>query len=246
MISTIDALSRPALVTGASRGLGRAIAIALGEMGYPVIVNYLANQAAAQSVVTAITQGGGHALAIGADVSREPEVERLFVQAREAFGPPTIVVNNAGIGTHASVTEISPADFDSVIANNLRSAFLVTQAAVPDMMSADWGRLVFMSSTAARIGGIVSVAYAASKAGIEGLMHYYATHLLTYGITANAVAPALFETDMVAGMTLPPTAALPLGRLGRPEEIGLVVKTIVLCEYMTGQTIQVNAGRYHT
>lgn len=243
-----DALNatRPVLVTGGSRGLGRAIAIALAAHGHPVVVNYQRRADAAAEVVDAIERAGGHALAVAADVGDPAGVEALFDAARDAFGPPAIVVNNAGIGPRATVDEITLAGFDDVIAANLRSAFMVTQAALPAMRAAQWGRLVFLSSTAARIGGIVSPAYAASKAGMEGLMHYYATHLLKDGITANAVAPALVATDMVAGIAPPPPAALPLGRFGRPEEVSAVVELLVACEYITGQTIQVNAGRYHT
>jgi 3-oxoacyl-[acyl-carrier protein] reductase len=246
MSTSTAAAVRPALVTGASRGLGRGIAIALAALGHPVIVNYLANAAAAQTTVATIVAAGGRALAIAADVAQQTEVARLVAEARAAFGPIAIAVNNAGIGPRKTIDEITLADFDAVMASNLRSSFMVTQAVVPDMRALGYGRLLFLSSTAARIGGIVSPAYAASKAGMEGLMHFYATHLLKDGITANAIAPALIETDMVAGIAPPAAASLPLGRFGRVEEVNLVAQMLVQCEYMTGQTIQVNAGRYHT
>lgn len=240
------AASRPALVTGASRGLGRGIATALAELGHPVIVNYLANAAAAHTTVDAIVAAGGRAVAIAADVAQESEVARLVVEARAAFGPIAVLVNNAGIGPRKTIDEITLADFDAVLAANLRSSFMVTQALVPDMRALGYGRLLFLSSTAARIGGLVSPAYAASKAGMEGLMHFYATHLQKDGITANAIAPALIETEMVAGIAPPTAASMPLGRFGRVEEVNVVAQMLVQCEYMTGQTIQVNAGRYHT
>lgn len=240
------AQSRPALVTGASRGLGRGIAIALAALGHPVVVNYRADAAAAAGTVATIVGAGGRAVAVAADVSQEGEVARLVKAARDAFGPVAILVNNAGIGPRKTIDEITFADFDDVIAANLRSSFMVTQAVVSDMRARKYGRLLFLSSTAARIGGIVSPAYAASKAGMEGLMHFYATHLLKDGITANAIAPALIETDMVAGIAPPAVASMPLGRFGRVEEVNVVAQMLVQCEYITGQTIQVNAGRYHT
>lgn len=239
------AAARPALVTGASRGLGRGIAIALAALGHPVVVNYRAQADAAQDTVATIVAAGGRACAIAADVSQHAEVARLVAAARAAFGPIAIAVNNAGIGPRRSIDDITLADFDAVIAANLRSSFMVTQAVVPDMRALGYGRLLFLSSTAARIGGIISPAYAASKAGMEGLMHFYATHLQKDGITANAIAPALIETDMVSGV-VPSTASMPLGRFGRVEEVNIVAQMLVQCEYMTGQTIQVNAGRYHT
>jgi 3-oxoacyl-[acyl-carrier protein] reductase len=237
---------KPAIVTGGSRGLGRAAALALADLGCPVTVNYLRNEAAAQAVVDEISAKAGRAIAVKADVSREDDVRELLDRARGAFGPAAILINNAGIGPVRDMSELAVADFDQVISANLRSAFLVTQAALPDMLTTKWGRLVFMSSLAARVGGVISAPYAASKAGAEGLMHYYATHLLKHGITSNAIAPAFIETDMFNGVNIPPKEQLPLGRMGRAEEVGMVVQTLVLCEFMTGQTIHLNGGRYQT
>ncbi len=129
---------------------------------------------------------------------------------------------------------------------NLLSAFLISQAAIPHMVAQGGGRLIFMSSLAARTGGLVSAAYAASKAGVEQLMHYYATYLLRHRITANAIAPALIASDLVGEMDLPPPDKLPLGRLGRPEELWPAVRMLLETEYITGQTIQIDAGRYMT
>jgi 3-oxoacyl-[acyl-carrier protein] reductase len=237
---------QPAIVTGGSRGLGRAAALALADLGCPVTVNYRHNETAAQAVVNEISAKSGRAIAVRADVSRENDVRKLVDQARDAFGPTGILINNAGIGPVRDVSELTVADFDQVISANLRSAFIMTQAALPDMLDMGWGRLVFMSSLAARVGGVISAPYAASKAGAEGLMHYYATHLLRHGVTSNAIAPAFIETDMFSGVKIPPKEQLPLGRMGRPDEVGMIVQTLVLCEFMTGQTIHLNAGRYQT
>jgi 3-oxoacyl-[acyl-carrier protein] reductase len=237
---------QPAIVTGGSRGLGRAAALALADLGCPVTVNYLNNEIAAQAVVDEISANSGRALAVRADVTREDEVRKLIDRARDAFGSAGILINNAGIGPVRDVSDLTVADFDQVISANLRSAFIMTQAALPDMLDMEWGRLIFMSSLAARVGGVISAPYAASKAGAEGLMHYYATHLLKYRVTSNAIAPAFIETDMFSGIQIPPKEQLPLGRMGRPDEVGIIVQALVLCEFMTGQTIHLNAGRYQT
>jgi len=237
---------RAAIVTGGSRGLGRAMACAIGAMGCPVVVNYLASADAAAAVVAEITAAGGRALAVQADVSDPAQATALATRSREAFGPTGMLVNNAGIGPRRALLDATDADFDAVLAANLRSAFLMTQAVLPDLLAQRWGRLVFLSSLAARTGGVISAAYAASKAGTEGLMHWYATQGLAHGITANAVAPAFIETDMLAGAPLPPPAQMPLGRMGRPEEVAALVETIVRSGFLTGQTIHLNAGRYMT
>jgi 3-oxoacyl-[acyl-carrier protein] reductase len=156
------------------------------------------------------------------------------------------VINNAGVGQIRDLKAIDTAHFEQTLRTNLTSAFMVSQAVIPHMTKQGGGRLIFMSSLAARTGGLVSAAYAASKAGAEGLMHYYATYLLPYKITANAIAPALIGSDIVREMDLPPPDKLPLGRLGQPEELWPAVRMIFETEYVTGQTIHINAGRYMT
>jgi 3-oxoacyl-[acyl-carrier protein] reductase len=173
------------------------------------------------------------------------DVETLIGRTLEQFGRLDCVINNAGIGSTTPLEKLDAVQFETVIRVNLLSAFLVSQAAVPHMKT-QGGRLIFMSSLAARTGGGISAAYAASKAGLEGLMHYYATYLLADRITANAIAPALIASDMVKAMNLPSVEAFPLGRLGQPDEIWPAVRMILETEYMTGQTIHINAGRYMT
>jgi 3-oxoacyl-[acyl-carrier protein] reductase len=235
-----------ALVTGAGRGIGRAIARALGGMGCRVTVNYLRNRDAAQEVVALIRAEGGNAQAIQGDVSHPNAVSEVVTAARHAFGPIAILVNNAGIGQRLSVFEATVEDFDATFAVNVRSAFLVTQAVLQDMRDLNAGRLIFLSSTAAMTGGVISTAYAGSKAAVIGMMHHYAASLLPWNITANAISPAFIDTDIFAGIPMPPAESLPLKRLGRPEEVAEVARMIVTCGFMTGQTIQVNAGRYMT
>lgn len=235
-----------ALITGASRGIGRAIALALARMGYAITINYLRNRQAAEEVVALIRAGGAMAHAVQGDVADPDAVAALVGRARQAFGPIAILVNNAGIGRTSSVFDNTLADFEATFATNVRSAFLATQAVLPDMRDLEFGRLIFLSSTAAMTGGVISTAYAGSKAAVVGMMHHYAASLMPWNITANAISPAFIKTDIFDGIALPPAERLPLGRMGRPDEIAEVARMIVTCGFMTGQTIQVNAGRYMT
>ena len=233
------------LVTGASRGIGKAIAQAATAEKIGVVVNFLSSADVAQAFVDEITRAGGTAIAVQADVSDPVQVARLVEAALERFGRLDCVVNNAGVGEIIGLDDLDAAKFEKTLRVNLLSAFLVSQAAIPHMRERG-GRLIFMSSGAAHTGGKISAAYAASKAGVEGLMHYYAAYLLPYRITANAIAPSLIESDMTTAMALPSPDKLPLGRLGRPEEIWPVVRMILETEYLTGQTIHLDAGRYMT
>ncbi len=246
MIRKPDGQAPVVLVTGGGRGLGRAIALDLAAAGCVVGVNYVNNREAAESAVAAIVAGGGRAAAFRADVGDSSMARELTTTVEAKLGPVDVLVNNAGIGPRLDLFETDQGYFDAVINANLRSAYQMTQSVIAGMRDRKWGRLVFLSSLAARTGGLVSAPYAASKAAVEGLMHYYATHLLPFNITANAVSPALIDTDIFAGVALPASGSLPLGRLGRPEEVAHVVTMLVATEYVSGQTIQVNAGRYHT
>ena len=207
------------LITGGARGIGKVLAERCAAAGHSVAINYLSSEAAARELVDRITQAGLMADAFAADVGRAEGASDLVRQTIERFGRIDVLVNNAGIGQIRKQPDADEAHFDETIRVNVKSAFLMTQAVVPQMMERRSGRLVFFSSLAARTGGVVSPAYAASKAALEGLMHYYATYLLPYHITSNAIAPALVESDMTRQMQLPPAAQLPLGRLGRSEEM---------------------------
>ena len=157
-----------------------------------------------------------------------------------------MLVNNAGVSRPRTLEEITIEDFDTTIAVNLRSAFLVTQAVLPSMRSKKWGRLIFVGSVAAQVGGVVGPHYAASKAGMVGLMHGYASLLAKEGITANVIAPALIDTDMIRDNPRAKPELIPVGRFGRSEEVAEVILTVAGNGYITGQTISVNGGWYFT
>lgn len=237
-----DLSKRVALVTGGSRGIGRAVAISLAEAGAGVAVNYLEQSTAADSVVKAIRDQGGKAAAVRADVSQAAEVARMMAEVGNALGSVDVLVNNAGIGLVRTVDTLTEADFDTTIAVNLKSVFLCTQAVIPGMRERKWGRIVNISSGAARGAGGVGPHYNASKAGMEGMTRGYAARLVKDGITVNAVAPSLIETDMVKRELASNASRIPLGRFGTPEECAQIVMMLVGNAYMTGQTVALSGG----
>jgi 3-oxoacyl-[acyl-carrier protein] reductase len=180
---------------------------------------------------------------VQADVSRSPEVAHMIAGIEKGLGPVDILVNNAGIALHQNIEETREADWDEVLAVNLKSVFLVTQAVLPGMRQRRWGRIINISSGAAQTGGVVGLHYTASKAGIEGLTRAYALRLVKEGITANVVAPVLIETDMMPD-TEGRRKLIPLGRLGQPDEVAEAVIFLVGNGYMTGQTIHLSGGLY--
>jgi 3-oxoacyl-[acyl-carrier protein] reductase len=233
-----------ALVTGASRGIGRAIALALAEHGAKVAVNYLSRAGDADAVTAAIVAKGGTAIAVKADVSVRAEVDAMLAAVTAQLGPVDILVNNAGIAVRRGIEDLTEADFDRAIAVNLKSAFLCTQAVLPAMRKRGWGRIVNISSGAARGGGVIGAHYNASKAGMEGLTRGYATRLAQDSITVNAVAPSLIDTDMSTAFPADVATRIPVGRMGTPEEVAQVVIMVVANPYMTGQTVPVNGGSH--
>ena len=234
---------RVALVTGGSRGIGQAIAVSLADAGAAVAVNYLERAALADKVAEAIHHKGGRAIAVGADVSQAAAVKAMVSDVEQRLGPIDILVNNAGIGLIRTVDELTEEDFDRTIAVNLKSVFLCTQAVVPGMRSRKWGRIVNISSGAARGAGGVGPHYNASKAGLEGMTRGYAARLVKEGITVNAVAPSLIESDMLrSGALASAVSRIPLGRFGTPEECAQVVMMLLGNEYMTGQTVALSGG----
>ncbi|HEY3784393.1 MAG TPA: 3-oxoacyl-ACP reductase family protein [Steroidobacteraceae bacterium] len=235
---------RVALVTGASRGIGMGIALALAEAGATVAVNYRERGDEARAVVESLRKRGSSAAAFRADVSMGTAVRNMVHEIEAQLGPIDILVNNAGIAVARGLEDITEADFDRDIAVNLKSAFLCTQAVLPGMRARRWGRVVNISSIGARLGsGSISIGYAASKAGLEGLMRGYALRLAPEGVTVNAVAPGLTDTEMGKPLLESGVAArIPVGRPGTPEDIGRAVLLIVSNGYITGQTIAVNGG----
>jgi 3-oxoacyl-[acyl-carrier protein] reductase len=237
-----DLRSRVALVTGASRGIGRAVAVALATAGADVALNYREREADAQSAVAAVRGIGPRAIAVRADVSSGDAVRAMMGRLEAELGGVDILVNNAGVAIIRGVDDLTEADFDQTIAVNLKSAFLCTQAVLPGMRRRRWGRIVNISSGAARGAGGIGAHYNASKAGMEGLTRGYAARLVKEGITVNAVAPSLIDTDMMNARRDQYVARIPLGRMGTAEEVAQAVVMVVANEYMTGQTVQLNGG----
>ena len=234
--------SRTTLVTGASRGIGKAIAIALAEAGANVAVNYRERKAEAEETVKIIKALGRKAAAFQADVSNAKAVTDLIQRIEGALGPIDIHVNNAGVALRRSLDELTEEDFDRTIATNLKSAFLCTHAVFTGMRERGWGRIINISSGAARAAGVVGAHYNASKAGMEGLTRGYAARLAKDGVTVNAVAPSLIDTEMIGPHRSENVGRIPVGRLGTGEEVAAVVVMLAANAYITGQTVQVNGG----
>jgi 3-oxoacyl-[acyl-carrier protein] reductase len=235
-----------ALVTGASLGIGRAIAEGLAKAGVDVAVNYLQHRVDAEEVCASIRNLGRKAIAVQADVSKSAEVARLVKTVEKSLGSIEIVVNNAGIARPQPLADIQEEDWDELITVNLKSAFLVTQQVLPGMCARRWGRIINISSVAAHVGGVVGPHYAASKAGMLGLTHSYANLLAREGITANAIAPALVYTQMVAANPRAKADLIPVGRFGKVEEVAEVAVMLAGNGYINGQTINVDGGWYMT
>lgn len=233
-----------ALITGGSKGIGKFIALTYAQLGVAVALTYLSDKSSADSIAQAILDAGGKALAVRADVQKENEIKEMTARIRQELGPIDILVNNAGITMPKPWQEVTPDNWQTILSTNLTSAFLVTQEIVPEMVSRGWGRVIFLSSIAAQLGGIVGPHYAASKAGLIGLAHGYASVLAKTGVTANAIAPALIETGMLAGNPNVKKELIPVGRFGLPEEVADVAVLLAKNGYITGQTINVNGGWY--
>jgi len=237
--------NKVAIVTGSGKGIGEGIALCFAEEGAKVVVNDLSEPDARRTVDT-IKNEGGQAVAVVGNVASRDVAQKMADVAAKEFGTVDILVNNAGIARPQPLDEIRQEDWDELIAVNLTSAFMATQAVLPFMRKQKWGRIINISSVAAQTGGVVGPHYAASKAGLIGLTHSYASLLAKEGITANAIAPALIATEMVRNNPRARLDLLPVGRFGTVQEVVDTVVFLALNGYMTGQTISPNGGWYMT
>jgi 3-oxoacyl-[acyl-carrier protein] reductase len=232
---------RTALITGGSRGIGAAISRALVEAGASVAINYRERADSANKLADDLRRTGSSVITVQADVSQADAVAKMIEVVRSELGAVDILINNAGVAITRGIDNLSESDFDRTIAVNLKSVFLCTQAVLPMMRTKQWGRIVNISSGAARGAGAIGPHYNASKAGLEGLTRGYAARLVKEGITVNAVAPSLIETDMMKGQDSL-VGRIPLGRFGTADEVAKAVMLLVDNPYMTGQTVAMSGG----
>jgi acetoacetyl-CoA reductase len=237
------------VVTGASRGLGRAIAEELSGGGAKVVVNYSRSKEPAEELVNQISESGGEAIAVQADVSDAEQAQKLIDQALERFNRVDVLINNAGINIDRTLRKLSVEDWDKVIQVDLNSAFYTVHAVLPHMTDQGGGKIINMSSFVGEAGNIGQANYSAAKAGLLGFTKTAAQELARFGITVNAIAPGFIETDMVANIPEEAQQKLrkqvPLGRFGKPEEVARAVRYLIEDgDYITGQSIDIHGGIY--
>lgn len=241
-------MTRVALVTGASSGIGRAAATALASDGLTVACAYGTNDTGAKETVAMIEEAGGSAAAFGSDVAREDEVKAMFDAIKEWSAPPLVVVACAGVSNDGLAVRYRAADFERTLAVNLTGAFLCVRGALPSMMRERWGRVIAVSSAVALRGNPGQTAYAASKSGLVGLTRTLAREYGSRGITANAVCPGLIETDMTAGLGDEARERLrtdvPLGRAGTSDEVAATIRFLAsdAASYVNGAVLAVDGG----
>lgn len=246
MTSTPSLNGQTALITGASRGIGRAVALALAEAGAEVVVNYSSSADAAEEVVQAITSNGGSAYAIKANVAEEDAVDRLIKTVLERSSSLDILINNAGITRDGLLMRMKTEDWQAVVNLNLTGVFLCTRAVARTMLKQKSGRIINITSVVGLMGNAGQANYAAAKAGVVGLTKSTAKEFASRGITVNAVAPGFITTDMTKELDSEPIlAAIPLGSFGTPEQVAGAVRFLAAdpaAAYITGQVLQVDGG----
>jgi 3-oxoacyl-[acyl-carrier protein] reductase len=245
-----DLTGKVALVTGGSRGLGRASALALGKQGAHVVINYVSNEAAAREVAQSIEQAGGKAELAQFDVGTGDAAEKSIAEVAKRLGRLDILVCSAGISIDGLLLRLKDEDLDRIFAVNVKGSIACARAAVKVMMRARTGRIIFLSSVVGEMGNAGQTAYAASKAALLGVTKSMARELASRSVTINAITPGFIDTDMTGGLTPEQQTsiaqAIPLGRTGKPEEIAAAVVYLASDEaaYVTGQTLRVNGGMY--
>jgi 3-oxoacyl-[acyl-carrier protein] reductase len=245
-----DLTGKVALVTGGSRGIGRAAALALGKQGAHVVVNYVSNEGAAREVAEAIVAGGGKAEIAQFDVGSGETAEKAIAEVAKRLGRLDILVCSAGISIDGLLLRLKDEDFDRILSVNVKGSVACARAAIKVMMRAKAGRVIFLSSVVGEMGNAGQTAYAASKSALLGVTKSLARELASRSVTINAITPGYIDTDMTGALTDEQKAAInqaiPLGRTGKPEEIAAAVVYLASDEagYITGQTLRVNGGMY--
>jgi 3-oxoacyl-[acyl-carrier protein] reductase len=246
MENSLNLSDRVALVTGASRGIGKAIANSLASEGAKLVINYASSSVAAEEVVKEIIAAGGEAIAVKGDVAQETDVDNLFKETIERFGRIDILVNNAGITRDTLLLRMKPEEWQAVIDLNLTGVFLCTRAASKIMLKQRSGRIINITSVAGQMGNPGQANYSAAKAGVIGFTKTVAKELASRGITVNAVAPGFIETDMTTNLKSDEIIKfIPLGRYGKPQEIAGMVRFLAAdpaASYITGQVFNVDGG----
>lgn len=244
----MENIEKTALVTGASRGIGRAIALALASKGFAVALNYAGSHDAAEAVKKEIEDAGGKAFTVQGDVSKSEDVDRIFKTVKDEFGGLDVLVNNAGINRDALLIRMKESNWDDVISTDLKSDFLTTKAAAAIMMRKRKGSIINISSVVGIMGNIGQANYAAAKAGVIGLTKACAKEMAALNIRVNAVAPGFIETAMTDGIPEKiregMIASIPMGRMGQPEDIARAVCFLASddASYITGQVLVVDGG----
>ncbi|HJS96072.1 MAG TPA: SDR family NAD(P)-dependent oxidoreductase [Solirubrobacteraceae bacterium] len=237
--------NKVALVTGASGGIGQAVARRLAAEGASVALAYGANPEPAQKLADELVTQGGHATAVGADLRRADAAAELLAEVEPQLGSIDVLVAAAGLGRQQSLEEIEIEDFDEMLAVNLRAPFLLAQRTLPGMRARGFGRILFVSSVAAFTGGVVGPHYAASKAGLHGLTHFLASRVAGEGVTVNAIAPALItNTGMLPGDPEELRERIPVGRLGQPDEVADLALAMLRNPYLTNQVVSLDGGMH--